>query len=100
MAISTIGSYYASNQYGSEKRVAVDKKATATKAPRKDKVEISQRDTDATIKHLTQVVKNTPEIRLPLVKELQAKIASGDYPLESKLSEAVKKMIQAKILNS
>lgn len=99
MAISTIGSAYASNMYSSEKRLAVDKKTTATQR-RGEKVEISKGDKEVTIKTLEKVVQNSPEIRMPLVKELEAKIATGDYPLESSLSEAIKKMIQAKILNS
>lgn len=97
MAINTIGSTYASNRYSSDKRVAVDKKTTALKT-RKEKVELSGHSKDTTVNTLKKVVKSSPDVRLPLVKEIEAKIATGDYPLESSLSEALKKMIQARIL--
>lgn len=98
MAISTIGNAYASNLYGSEKRLATDKKSTVSRT-KGERVELSGNSEQATVETLKKIVKKSPDVRVPLVKELEAKIATNDYPLESSLSEALKKMIQARIFN-
>lgn len=80
-------------------------KRTETKksaiAPREESVKFSSESKKAENRTaLERVVDATPEVRIQLVEDLKAKIASNDYPIESKLDDIVRRMIQEGPFNS
>ena len=94
MAIGTITTA-AVHLYGanSKKSKPVEKKTGIT--PREEIVQFSNEGKKANNRsELEKLVEATPEIRIELVEELRAKIKSNDYPIESKLDETVRRLIQ------
>ena len=62
-----------------------------------EKVEISDKSSE--IQKLMSIVEEIADVRLDIVKEIKARIQTNDYPLESNLDEAIKKMIQEDLIN-
>ena len=95
MAIGTVTSaithlYKVSN--GSKKSSDTKKGITS----REESLELSKEGLSASkeTKKLEKVVEAAPDIRIPLVEELRAKIRSNDYPIEGNLDELVRKMLR------
>ncbi len=86
----------AAHLYGANK--AQPKRAAEKKSgisPREEVVQFSIEGKQANDKtELEKMVDATPEIRIELVEELKAKIKSNDYPIENKLDETVRRLIQ------
>lgn len=96
MAIGKISSA-AAHLYGVNSKIKkVESKGSHAISPRKEDVKLSDEGKEAAeqVKYLEEIVKNQPEIRIPLVEELQAKIRSNDYPIEQNLNEIVRRMIR------
>ena len=47
---------------------------------------------------LKEVIDSTPEVRIKLVEEIQAKIKYNGYPLESNLYKAMQNLISNKVV--
>ncbi len=95
MAIGTVTTA-AVHLYGanSKKMKPAEKKATIL--PREEVVQFSSEGKKANKKsELEKLVEAAPEIRIELVEKLKAKIKSNDYPIENKLDETVRRLIQA-----
>ena len=66
-----------------------------------EKVEISDKTPKkaSELQMVKAVVDEIPEIRLDVVKEIKARIKINDYPIENRLDEMLKKMMQSNILS-
>lgn len=95
MAIENISATYGASLYGSQKGKAKEgiKKSSAF-VPREEKVEISNRDQKDETSALKALIANTPDVRIQLVEDIKAKIKTNDYPIEGRLDETIRKMIQ------
>ena len=73
-----------------------DKNGDSTIASRKESVEISDEAKEASkqVDKLKDIINKQPDIRIPLVEELEAKIKSNDYPIEQNLNEIVRRLIR------
>ena len=96
-AVSTAG--YGAN-LGSTKRSSdgrVQAPAPKTGNPT-EKLEIS--DTSSEMATVRKVIDAQPEVRLQLVKDINARIAINDYPISNNMDSALKKMLMNGILSS
>ncbi len=94
MAIGTVTA--AAHLYDvNRKTVKRSETKKAAIAPREENVQFSSESKKAENKTaLERVVDSAPEVRIELVEDLKAKIASNDYPIESKLDDIVRRMMQ------
>lgn len=99
MAIETLSVANAAHLYGvNSKRTRHQETKKSAFAPREERVEISTEAKNED--RVFQAVEESPDVRIELVAELQAKIKSNDYPIENNLDEAIRKMIQNDIFSS
>jgi len=75
----------------SGKKAAPEKSAAVPK----EQVEIS--DTSLNMQKLREVIDSTPDVRIPLVEEIQEKIKYNSYPIESNFYKALEKIIYNKL---
>ncbi|MFW5960008.1 MAG: flagellar biosynthesis anti-sigma factor FlgM [Chitinivibrionales bacterium] len=96
MSISEIGAAsggrFYKTAYSATKRNA-DVGKTGIKS---EKVEISKQS--SAIAKALAAVKEAPEVRSKVVKEIKARIQINDYPLENNLNKALKDMIKKGII--
>ena len=60
--------------------------------------QVSISDTSRELKMVREAMDKEPEIRIPLVEELQAKIKNNDYPIQNRMAHTLEKMFEARIL--
>ena len=87
---------YGAKIYTNSNKTKKESVQTTERSQVTEKVEIS--DESSTLAKVKAEVDKTPEIRLDLVKEIQARIKSNDYPIENNLDEITDRLIQSKIL--
>ncbi len=99
MAIGTLNAANATHLYkvNSKQTKKADEKKSAF-APREERVEIRSDAKEQS--EIKKAVDAAPDVRIELVAELQAKIKSNDYPIEGKIDELVRKMIQQNVFGS
>ena len=75
-----------------------DKKAAPEKTAAAQKEQVEFSDTSLSMQKLKEVIDSTPEVRIKLVEEIQAKIKYNGYPLESNLYKAMQNLISNKVV--
>jgi hypothetical protein len=91
-ALSAYGAKFESTAKSSKKQAP--EKAAAT-VPR-EQVELSE--TSQTMQKIRDAINATPDVRIPLVEEIQQKIKYNGYPIETKMYKALEKMFDTKLI--
>ncbi len=99
MAIGMLNAASATHLYKvNSKQTKKTEESKSAFSPREERVEIHS---DAKEQNeIKKAVDATPDVRIELVAELQAKIKSNDYPIEGNIDELVRKMIQQNVFGS
>jgi hypothetical protein len=90
MLIKSVSAAYGAKPY--EPVAKSGKKATPEKSVAVPKEQVELSDTSLNLQKLGEIIDSTPEVRIPLVEEIQKKIKYNSYPIESNFYKALEKM--------
>ena len=72
--------------------------AASSSETSREKVEISDTSSDMAV--VRKAVDALPDVRLPIVNDINARIAISDYPIANNMNEALKQMLMSKVLST
>lgn len=93
--VTTAARLYSAASRNVEKKEEPKKSAFSS---REEKVELSSKAGSSETLKLAMIIATTPDIRIDKIMELKAQIGNGSYPVNSKLDDAVQKMIDENAL--
>ena len=94
--LQSVSAAYGTKVYTNSNKTKKESVQSNDRAQVKESVEFSEES--ATLAKVKAEVDKTPEVRLDIVKEIQARIKSNDYPIENNIDEITNKLIQSKVL--
>ncbi len=100
MNIQSVGAAYGSKIYSNAKKVKNESVPAKENKPVGEKVEISEQSStrEAEFQMVKAAVDNAPDVRIEVVEDIKARIKSNDYPIENKLDDITKRLIQSHVL--
>lgn len=95
MDIRSVTSAYGARAY--EKSTRSEKKNDQEKSSKiNEQVDFSE--TSKTLQKLLDDIAHMPEVRIPIVEDIQRKIKYNGYPIESKIYKSLEKLIEHEIV--